>query len=118
MMMEKKKKTDLKKVVKESRSKKADQDSVSDFEVRTVKPIVESKNKTKKPKEKIEDDKKPTGEKKQKEQKAGIRKEPEKTNNKNHPGQEPGSGGKAEVSRAPAKRRKRSLLPPWWDWDR
>lgn len=130
MEMEKEKKTDLKKVVKKSRDKKADKNSVSAFEVHTVKPIVESKVERKKPKEQIENGKKSTGKKGQGKQdtgdykthEGGVKKETEKTKDKSNPGKEPGAGEKAGVSGAPAKRRERAslneiltrILPPWF----
>lgn len=109
--MAKEKKTNLEKVVENSRSNRPDKDAVSDLKVYTVEPVVKPEDKRKKPKGEIKNDgKKPP------------RKQDGKTNKRaTEEGEKKlDAGKKASVPVPDRKRRKNAggildkILPPWF----
>lgn len=110
-MAKKKEKTNLAKVVENSRSNKPDKDALSNLEVHTVEPVIKPKNKRKKPKGEIKNEgkelpKKPDG----KTNERTIKKGEEK----------PAAGKEAPVPVPGRKRRNNTkgvldrILPPWF----
>ena len=109
--MAKGKKTNLEKVVENSRGNKPDKDAVSDLKVYTVEPVIKPKDKRKKPKGEIKDDgKKPPKKPDGKTNKSTIKEGEGK----------PKNGKKAPVSIPARKRRNPTggifdrILPPWF----
>ena len=110
-MAKKKEKTNLEKVVKNSRSNKPDKDAVSNLEVHAVEPVIKPKNKRKRPKgEPKNEGKKPPKKPDGKTNERTIKKAEEK----------PTIGKEAPVSVPDRKRRTNAggildrILPPWF----
>ena len=109
--MAKEKKTNLEKVVENSRSNRPDKDAVSDLKVYTVEPVIKPENKRKRPKGEIKNDgKKPPKKPDGKTNERAIEKPEKKLD----------AGKEASLPVRDRKRRNKKrgvldrILPPWF----